>query len=230
MSATELESQLGGPLAEFLSERIPRTAARVHNRYKQIPAEDYEQAMWLAMLAKAPKYRQYLEEGRGGLVQLTLYRACKKLTQEDERYRLSVKAAAAGFSVYDIEFYSTGVLAKILPALVEANFDVGSAMERASGSVDAAGVHIGSNDPFGGSENYLAVLVDVTAAYGRLPEGMKRLLKTYYSVNQEDTDEGRWDRERLASSMGLTAQALRQRAHRALERLQEELGGADPWL
>jgi hypothetical protein len=59
---------------------------------------------------------------------------------------------------------------------------------------------------------------------------MRRLLETYYGANQEDTDEGRWDREKLASSMGLTADALRHRVHRALQRLQKELGGADPWV
>jgi hypothetical protein len=103
-------------------------------------------------------------------------------------------------------------------------------MEKASGGTDAAGIHIRSSDPFGGSENYLVILIDVVAAYRRLPEGMQRLLKTYYSVSQEDTEQGRWDREGLAGSMGLTADALRQRAFRALQRLQDELGGADPWL
>lgn len=216
-------------MAEFLAERIPRTAAKAHRRCKTIPAEDYAQAMWVKMLAKPERYRKYLEEDRGGIVQLTLYRACSDLTKEDDRYQRTLKALGEGFSVYDIEFYSTRVLGQILPALVEAEFDVPSAMDRAAATTDAAGIHIRSNDPFGGAENYLVILVDVAAAFGRLPEGMQRLLKTYFSVSQEDTDEGRWARDGLASSMGITGENLRQRVHRALQRLQDELGGADPW-
>lgn len=219
----------GGPLAEFLADRIPKTASRVHGRYKSIPAEDYEQAMWLEMLSRPEKYRAYLADGRGGLIQRELYRACRKVTQEDRRYRMAVQAAGDGFSPYDIEFYSTGTLAHLLPALVEAEFDVSQAMDKAASSTDAAGIHIRTEDPFGGAENYLVVLIDVTSAFARLPEGMKRLLRTYYGANQEDTEEGRWAREGLASSMGLTSEALRQRVHRALRRLQDELGGTDPW-
>jgi DNA-directed RNA polymerase specialized sigma24 family protein len=228
-TAGSLTAALGGPLAEFLAERIPRTAAKAHRRCKTIPADDYAQAMWVKMLARPDKYRKYLEEDRGGIVQLTLYRACADLTRQDDRYQRTIKALEDGYSVYDIEFYSTRVLGRLLPALVEAEFDVPAAMDRATTAADAAGIHIRSSDPFGGAENYLVILVDVSAAFGRLPEGMQRLLKTYYAVSQEDTEEGRWARDGLASSMGITGDNLRQRVHRGLERLQDELGGPDPW-
>jgi DNA-directed RNA polymerase specialized sigma24 family protein len=229
VTETALEERLSAPLAELLAGLIPRTAAKAHRRCKTIPAEDYEQAMWVRVLSKPDRYRRYLDEGRGGLIQLTLYRACADLTREDRRYRLAVKAASDGYSAYDIEFYSVKMLRLLLPALVEADFDPAAAMDRAASSTDAAGVHIRSSDPFGGAENYLVVLVDVAAAYRRLPEGMQRLLRTYYGVSQDDTEDGRWDREKLASSMGLTAEALKMRVHRALQRLQDELGGSDPW-
>lgn len=229
MTETALEERLSAPLAEFLADRIPKTAARVHRRYKSIPAEDYEQAMWLEMLSRPDRYRAYFADGRGGLIQRELYRACRKVTQEDRRYQMAAQAAADGFSPYDIEFYSTGMLTRLLPSLVEAEFDTARAMDTAAAATDAAGIHIRSSDPFGGAENYLVVLVDVIAAYGRLPEGMQRLLKTYYGVSQADDEQGRWDRDGLASSMGLTANALYVRVHRALQRLQDELGGSDPW-
>jgi hypothetical protein len=220
---------LSGPLAEHLAGQIPRLASGAHRRHPAVPAEDYEQAMWVKALAQGPRFRKLHDEGKYGLIAVKLRDECSKVTGEDRRYRLAAKAAADGFSVYDIEFYSTGVLAKLLPALVEAHFDVSVAMDNCAASTDAAGVHIRSSDPFGGQENYLVILIDVASAYSRLPEGMRRLLSTYYGANQDDTDEGRWDREKLASSMGLTANALRLRAHRALQRLQDELGGSDPW-
>ena len=199
----DTETALSAPLSEFLADQKPKLAATAHRHYRTIPAEDYEQAMWVRALSQALRFKDLSEKSHYGLI-------CRKLN--------------------DLEFYSTGVLAQIMPALAEAGFDVAVAMNKAAASTDAAGVHIRSSDPFGGAENYLAILTDVTTAYRRLPEGMRRLLQTYYGVSQEDTQDGRWAREGLASSMGLTADALRQRVHRALQRLQDELGGPDPWL
>lgn len=230
MTDTALETAIGGPLAEFLADRIPKAAKVAHRRFHGVPAEDFEQAMWLRVLAKPAKFRKLFDEAKYGIIWAELRREGTKVGQEDRRYHLAAQAAADGFSPYDIEFYSTRLLGRLLPALVEAEFDTAKAMERAAGSTDAAGIHIRSSDPFGGAENYLVVLVDVVRAFGKLPEGMQRLLKTYYAVSQADDEQGRWDRDGLASSMGLTGEALRSRVHRALQRLQDELGGTDPWM
>jgi hypothetical protein len=230
MTETALEAAIGGPLAEFLADRIPKAAAKAHQRFRGVPADDFEQAMWLKVLSRPDKFRRLFDEAKYGAIWAELRREGTKVGQDDRRYHLATQAAVDGFSPYDIEFYSTGMLANLLPALVEAEFDTAKAMERAAGSTDAAGIHIRSSDPFGGAENYLVVLVDVIKAFCKLPEGMQRLLKTYYAVSQADDEDGRWARESLASSQGLTADALRQRVHRALQRLQDELGGADPWM
>jgi hypothetical protein len=230
VTTTQTETSFPGPLAEFLANQIPRLAATAHRRHAAVPAEDYRQAMWTRALSIGPRLTQLHDNGQFGLITIKLRDECSRVTREDRRYQMAVEAMGNGYSVYDLEFYSTRVLGKLLPALVEADFDVSVAMEKAAASTDAAGIHIRSSDPFGGAENYLVILTDVTNAYRRLPEGMQRLLKTYYGVSQADDEQGRWDREGLASSMGLTSDALRQRAHRALSRLQGELGGSDPWL
>jgi hypothetical protein len=175
---------LTGPLEELLADRIPKAAQQAHRRFPAVPREDFEQAMWVKALAKPDKFAKLLEEGKQGAIWAELRREGTRVGKDDRRHQLAVQASADGFSVYDIEFYSTGVLAQILPALIEAEFDVSVAMDKATAGTDAAGIHIGSSDPFGGAENYLVVLVDVTAAFGRLPEGMRRLLRTYYGVNQ----------------------------------------------
>lgn len=229
-NAEDFQQYLAAPLAEFLADRIPRAAAGAHRRFPGVPVQDFEQAMWAKVLARRGHFASLWERDKQAVIWTELKREGTKVGAEDDRYRRAVAAAAAGYSVYDVEFYSTRVLAKILPALVEADFDVSVAMEKAAAGTDAAGIHIRSSDPFGGSENYLVVLVDVSTAFRKLPEGMQRTLRTNYGVRQDDSEEGRWDREKLASSMGLTADSLRQRVHRALQALQRELGGADPWL
>lgn len=228
-AAAAMAPMLGAPLAEYLAGEIPKVASRKHGDYRYVPAEDYEQAMWVAVLGKSDKYQRWWDDGRRGLIHFELFKAADKLTQEDDRYRRAKRAGELGYSIEDEQFYSTGLLAKILPALIAADFDVSDAMQRASSGTDAAGIHIRSNDPFGGAENYLSMLLDISAAWKRLPEGQRRLLSAYYGVRQDDTEDGRWERQQLASSMGLTAEALRKRVSRGLRRLQEELGGEDPW-
>ena len=221
--------QLGGPLSEYLAEQIPRAARASYVRYRYIPADDYEQAMWLEALSRPRRFREPFDRGELNLIKTRLYDAAAKATREDDRYRRALRAAEAGYSTDDIAFYSTGLVAVLLPVLIEADWDVGDAMQRASSGVDAAGVFIRSTDPFSGAENYLTMLIDVKDAWERLTEGQRRLLKAYYSCDQTDSDDGRWERDGLAASMGLTPEALRKRVSRALARLQEELGGADPW-
>lgn len=217
-------------LSELLADRIPKAASRAHRRYPAVPRDDFEQAMWERALSRGPHFRKLYEEEQYEAIWVELCRAGTRTGKEDDRYRRAVKALRDGYSVYDIEFYSASMLAQLLPALVEAEFDVSQAMDKAASSTDAAGIHIRTEDPFGGAENYLVVLIDVVNAFYRLPEGMQRLLRTYYGANQEDTDEGRWEREGLAGSMGLTKHALEERVRRARVRLSDELGGADPWM
>jgi hypothetical protein len=228
-STVEAAPALGGPLSEFLAEQIPRSARAARAKFPGVPLEDYEQSLWLEVLTRPHRFQQPFDRGDLGLTRKRLYEAGIKVGQEDDRYRRAVKAAEAGYSTDDIAFYSTGLLGMLLPVLIEAGFDVSAAMQRASSGVDAAGIFIRSNDPFSGAENYQVMLVDIATAWERLSEGQRRLLRAYYSCNQEDTEDGRWERDGLAASMGLTGNALRVRVHRALERLQQELGGADPW-
>jgi DNA-directed RNA polymerase specialized sigma24 family protein len=220
---------LGAPLTEYLEEAIPRVAASAHQRYRYIPAEDYAQSVWLAVLSKPHRFAVPWEKGEYGVIKARLWDAVKALTAEDDRFRRAQRAAEAGYTVDDIAFYSTGLLGLLLPALIESEWNLGNAMQQSGTGVDAAGVFIRSSDPFSGAENYLVMLADIKAAWERLTEGQRRLLTAYYGCYQEDTEEGRWERDGLAASMGLTGNALRVRVHRALERLQDELGGADPW-
>jgi hypothetical protein len=221
-------SQISGPLAEFLADRIPRAAKKAHRRFPQVPCEDFEQAMWLRVYVNPPKFCKLWAEDRKGIIWTELQRAGVKAGMSDDRWRRAERARLAGYGKVDEEFYGSPALGLLLEILVSAEFDVPSVMERTLGGTDSAGVHI-SNPDGRASEDYLAALIDAKAAFRRLSPGSQRLLTAYYGTNQEDTSAGRWDREKLASSMGLTSEALRQRAHRAVIQLQRELGGENPW-
>jgi hypothetical protein len=222
--------QLGGPLAELLAEMIPRAAAAGHKRFKMVPADDFEQAMYEKVLRDPAKYRQLLAEGRDGVIWTELRRCATKVGSEDDRYRRAQKALAEGYRPEDEEFYSRDMLRMLLPVLIEAEFSPEQAIERAANSTDAAGVRIQGSEPGTAAENYMAMLIDVTTAFGKLTGYHQRILRDYYGLDQADTENGRWERTSLASSMGLTLNALQKRAVRALDALEDLLGGKSPWL
>lgn len=227
--AEQVAPYLGGPLADYLTSRIPVEASRCARDYDRIPKADFEQAMWEFALHRKDALGNLLDGGKRGFLNRRLRDAGVKLIREDDRHNRAVKALEGGYSTDDEEFYSTGLLGHMLPALIAVNFDIGEAMDRAATGTDAAGIHIRSSDPFGGAENYQVMLIDISSAWRRLSEGQRRLLRAYYGADQSDTQDGRWERQQLASSMGLTEAALWQRAHRALEALAAQLGGGNPW-
>lgn len=217
-----------GPLRDWLEDRIPKLAAQAHRRFPTVPADDFEQEVWLRAHGRKHRLAQYLRGGNEAYVYRELNAAATRLGKEDDRYRRACKAAAAGYRTDDEQFYSTGLLGVVLPVLIAAEFDVASAVANASHQTDAAGVHISGDDP-AAQGNYQVILMDVSGAFQRLRRGEQKMLEAYYGAGDEDTEQGRWDRHGLASSMGLTYEAFKGRAYRALRKLQAELGGADPW-
>lgn len=221
-------SPVPGLLGEWLADRIPKLASLAHKRFPTVPAEDFEQEIWARAVRRKPKLALHLRDGNEAYIWRELNAAATRLGKEDDRYRRACKAAQAGYRPADEQFYSTGLLALTLPVLIAAEWDVPNAVANASHQTDAAGVHISGDDP-AAQGNYQVILMDVSAAFSGLPRGDQKLLEAYYGAGDEDTEQGRWDRHGVASSMGMTYEAFKGRAHRALRRLQAQLGGEDPW-
>ncbi len=204
MTATEAETVISGPLGEFLADRIPKAARHARRRFRFVPEEDFEQAMWERILGNPGKYRKLFDEGRYGVIWTELNRAASRLGKDDDRWRRAEKAFQEGYDKDDEAFYGRRALELLLPILIDAEFDISAVIERATYGTDRAGIRHHNPDPFI-AESWPVTLIDVVAAYSRLPQGMQRLLVTYYGVRQDDSQDGRWDREKLASSMGLTS-------------------------
>ena len=216
-----------GPLGEWLADRIPKLARIAHHRFRTVPAEDFEQEMHARAYRRRAQLAKHLRDGNEAYVWRELNAAATRLGKEDDRYRRACKAAAEGYKTIDEQFYSAGMLALVLPVLVESEWDVPAAVANASQQTDAAGVHISGSEEAQG--NYQVILMDVANGFVMLNRGDQKLLEAWFGCGDEDTEQGRWDRQGLASSMGLTYEAFRKRKDRALRKLQSELGGEDPW-
>lgn len=222
-----VDTVIEGLLGEWLADRIPRLAGVAHRRFRTVPAEDFEQELWSRAWRRKIQLAKYLRDGNEPYIWRELNAAATRLGKEDERYRRAVKAAQEGYKTIDEQFYSAGTLSLVLPVLVEAEWDVPSAVAHASQQTDAAGVHISGNEEAQG--NYQVILMDVSTGFSLLRRNDQKILEAWFGCGDEDTEQGRWDRQGLASSMGLTYDAFRKRKDRALRQLQRELGGEDPW-
>lgn len=222
-----MDTVIPGPLGEWLADRIPTVARMAHRRFRTVPTEDFEQEMWSRAYRRKAQLAKNLRDGNEAYIWRELNAAATRLGKEDDRYRRACKAAQEGYKTIDEQFYSAGLLSIVLPVLAEAEWDVPSAVANASHQTDAAGVHISGNEEAQG--NYQVILMDVSNGFAELRRNDQKILEAWFGCGDEDTEQGRWDRQGLASSMGLTYDAFRIRKDRALRKLQRELGGEDPW-
>jgi hypothetical protein len=181
-----------------------------------------EQEMWLRAVETADQLRELHEAGNERRVWDRMKGAARRIGREDERYRRAQRAGALGYSTDDEQFYSLGLLKALLPLYVDHGVTDTPPRGRSQDSGRA---------PSDGSETggYLVAMIDIDVAMGRLTPYHRDLLRRYYGLPQGDSGDELFKRQQMASSMGLTYDALRQRVNRALGALQDELGGASPW-
>jgi hypothetical protein len=222
-----------GPVGELLTEMIPRAAKVAHRRFSLIEPEDFEQEMWTAAVVRSGHFNRIHveEENREGILWEELRRIASAYGFDDDRDRRARKAKAAGYQTVDEDFYSRRVVATAIEVLIEAEWEPSTAVEQSTQATDSAGIrsHGGFNE--NATETYLAVLVDVSAAFRGLKPEHQRTLTDWYSYG-DDTDDSdtKWERQRKASSMGLTYQAFEHRKARALDMIIKKLGGSSPWM
>jgi hypothetical protein len=220
---------MSGALQKHLADRIPKAAREAHGRFPLIPAEDFEQEMWLRALASAALYQADLDAGNEAFVWRHLKDSGHRYGMQDDRDRRARKAFAAGYATYDEVFYSPKMVGQILAELVSAAWDLPYAMDRATKGTDLNGTRIqggdGSHDSF---MDYLALLTDIKGAYERLSRHQQDTLATWYGEGSDD-EAAKWDHESIAGSMGLSYDALRKRKDRAVSVLIRDLGGKSPY-
>jgi hypothetical protein len=124
---------------------------------------------------------------------------------------------ALGYSTDDEAFYSTGLLAQLIPLYL----DGGVAAEPPKGREVSR--EVSSTEESG---NYLALMLDVDRAMGAISEHHRKILQRYYAYPQ---GSGGWTHEEISGAMGITPDACRQRVHRARRAMQRYLGGENPW-
>lgn len=170
----------------------------------EIPADAPEDQIAADVRTDAIKALRYKLRDAGG-----------QYCRQQERTRRREKAAASGYSVEDEAFYGLGQLR----LLVEQYMTHGVTERPPVGRADSVRR---TGDPAEGG-TWMASLADVERGLKALPPNYRYRLWWRYAEHAEETDE------EVAWQCGLTEGQVRGRVRTALQALQRELGGGNPW-
>lgn len=199
---------------EALTDAVNITAGSLFRRYGRygVDTQDISQELWIWSMKKTDKLEEWLcreteEEQRMGYAALT-----KSLRRAGERYCRKEKAAVSGYKAEDEYFYDLSLIKDWL-------------------AVRQNGVGVLTNSEFVGkikrtkvaSEgwNVEATLADIDRALDCLESDQRAILLALYADQDKVED--------VALDFGVSRQAIEQRAHRALLKMVDFLGGRSPW-
>jgi len=182
------------PLSPDKIARTIQSAARkaAGSFYGYVPFEDMLQQGHLATLEHPRKYQRHVDEGDSKRLWGMVYKACSLYGQKQ-------KAAALGYRVEDLYFYSLGTLRRVLPLVLEG-------ME--------------TPESFTESDAYM----DIAMALEGLTGSDWQMI--YWAFQGDPDEEAGY--ENVAAHLSLTVSAARGRVDRILRNLQDALGGENP--
>lgn len=200
---------------DVFTPKVLRIASNAANKVvKQnrfvVEYDDVVSECWQWVAENKERVVEWIEDGgRHGQnkLSLTLYRVGRK-------YAIKERAARSGVSVADFYWYTPAVVEELLPDIFEYEDWV------QSGNSGEEKVKGRSQPSEGG--NRTAMLIDVAAAYRTLSDEDKDLLRDRYGDGGVDVDV-------LAARMEITADGVRKKINRVVEKMVERLGGEPPF-
>ena len=182
------------PLSPTKVAKTIQSAARkaAGSFYGYVPFEDMLQQAHLATLEHPRKFQRHVDEGDAKRLWGMVYKSCSQYGQKQ-------KAAALGYRVEDLYFYSMGTLRRVLPLVLE-----------------------GLETPESYTES--DAFMDITRALESLSGADWQLI--WWAFHGDPEEEAGY--ANVAAHLSLTDGAARGRVDRVLRRLQELLGGENP--
>lgn len=183
-----------------IDEMIQRITSSVRKQFPMVDRDDIYQECWV----------KYLTLDTTHMNERMLWSSIRRAAAA---WCTKEKAQIVGYDVEDLYYYSTAQIRELLPVVLEREAWV------QTGVINDLGKISSGTDPAHGN-NRLAMIVDVKASLEAGSETDKVLLWTAFGLRLPDQEH--------AESLGITEDALRMRVTRALQRLQNRLGGPRP--
>jgi RNA polymerase sigma factor (sigma-70 family) len=200
---------------ELYDELLPlfcQVANDVRRRNPLVGREDFVQECFVWALTHPAKLAEYREDEDQKAGDRKLYGALRNACRD---YARRDKAARLGYDPDDEVFYTLLVLKdELLPAV----YDEDSWLP--SQGAHQESVRSGA-DPAHGN-NWLATLVDVSAALRKVSLYDEGLIQMYYRDS--------WTQQEMADELGISQPLVSKRLDRAVKHVHEQLGGARPFV
>lgn len=200
-------------------ELAPSVAYTLYRRYKAyVEKADLEQEClqwalsrdeWIAELMSVPDEEDLKHNEK---------RIAWQMRRVAERYARKEKAIKSGYQLNDEVYYETFTLGQLLPFVVASVID-GTVLEQVQEMI-RDGQPRGSSSPAEGG-GLLASLIDIKKAYLQLEQEDQVLLRMRYHENAT--------LQQVAQYLECATSTADRRCSNALRRLQDELGGDNPF-
>ena len=198
---------------------VPSVVRQVARRFKGYAEEsDIRQECYAFAAIKYTQHKELLDEPDTEKRKANERRIGWQIKRVAERYARKEKASKAGYELADEAYYETVSIAQLLPLII-ASIVTGKPLEQGQQLVDDGQPKRPSAPAESG--NFLAILVDIKKAYLALEIDDKNILsKRYYEDHTL---------EQMAQYLECAISTADRRIEKALLRLQDKLGGDNPW-
>lgn len=200
-------------------ELIPSVVRTIMRRFRGwVEPDDVKQELYVWAAAKSNSFVEQLDEPNSEKRIVNEKRIAWQLKRVGERYARKEKAAKAGYQTNDEAYYDTATIAQLLPFVISSVLNQ-SPLEQGQVLVDDGTPKKPSAPAEAG--NFLAILIDIKKAYLLLePEDRKILELRYHDA---------WTLQQLAQYLECAISTADRRTMNAMTRLQDNLGGDNPW-
>ena len=198
---------------------VPSVVKQVSRRFKGYAEEsDIRQECYAFAANKHHIHKDLLDEPDTEKRKANERRIGWQIKRVAERYARKEKAAKAGYQVTDEAYYETTTIAQLLPFVI-ASIVTGKPLEQGQQLVDDGQPKKQSAPAESG--NFLAILIDIKKAYLALEVEDKEILsKRYYEDHTL---------EQMAQYLECAISTADRRIEKSLAKLQDNLGGDNPW-
>lgn len=198
---------------------VPSVVKVVKRKFKDFVDEsDLRQECYLFAASKFAQHKELLDEPNTEKRQQNERRIGWQIKRVAERYARKEKAAKSGYQIGDEAFYETTTIAQLLPFVISSIL-TGKPLEQGQQLVDDGQPKKPSAPAESG--NFLAILIDIKRAYLLLDiEDREILEKRYHSEHTL---------EQMAQFLECAISTADRRIEKSLSKLQDQLGGDNPW-
>ena len=207
------------PLHRSVYEIADSVSVVIIRRYRAwLDRDDVKQECYLWAIKRGQQLTDWLSEPDEEQRLINEKRIAYQMRRHCERYARKEKADKCGYQTSDETFYETTTIAQLLPSIIISVIN-DSALEQAQTIINDDAPRKSPAPAEGG--NMLAILIDIKRAYEKLEQDDKDILRMRYVDDLTLQQIGQY--------FEVATSTAERRCNSALRKIQNIVGGDNPW-